>query len=41
VLRDAAAIYKVDTDAIARKVKQEFSAKEEQRKPTNPPLSED
>ena len=27
VLRDAAAVYKVDTDAIAFKVKQEFVAK--------------
>ena len=28
VLRDAAAVYKVDTDAIASKVKQEFAAKD-------------
>ena len=28
VLRDAATAYKVDTDAIALKVKQEFAAKE-------------
>jgi len=28
VLRDAAAVYKVDTDAIAAKVKQEFAAKD-------------
>jgi hypothetical protein len=28
VLKDAAAVYKVDTDAIAAKVKQEFAAKE-------------
>ena len=28
VLRDAATAYKVDTDAIAAKVKQEFAAKE-------------
>jgi ParB family chromosome partitioning protein len=28
VLRDAAAVYKVNTDAIALKVKQEFAAKE-------------
>ena len=28
VLHDAAAVYKVDTDAIAHKVKQEFAAKE-------------
>jgi ParB family transcriptional regulator, chromosome partitioning protein len=27
VLRDAAAVYKVDTDAIALTVKQEFAAK--------------
>jgi ParB family chromosome partitioning protein len=32
VLRDAAAIYKVDTDAIALKVKQEFAAKEKAKK---------
>jgi ParB family chromosome partitioning protein len=31
VLRDAAAAYKVDTDAIALKVKQEFAAKEKTR----------
>jgi ParB family chromosome partitioning protein len=31
VLRDAAAIYKVDTDAIALKVKQEFATKEKTR----------
>jgi ParB family chromosome partitioning protein len=37
VLRDAAAVYKVDTDAIAVKVKQEFATKEKARlekKPT-------
>jgi ParB family chromosome partitioning protein len=28
VLHDAAAVYKVDTDAIALKVKQEFAAKQ-------------
>lgn len=28
VLRDAAAVYKIDTDTIALKVKQEFTAKE-------------
>jgi ParB family chromosome partitioning protein len=28
VLRDAATVYKVDTDAISLKVKQEFAAKE-------------
>ena len=33
VLRDAASIYKVDADAIALKVKQEFAAKEKARKP--------
>jgi len=32
-LRDAAAAYKVDTDAIALKVKQEFAAKEKAKKP--------
>ena len=32
VLRDAASTYKVDTDAIALKVKQEFAAKEKARK---------
>jgi ParB family chromosome partitioning protein len=32
VLRAAAQAYKIDTDAIALKVKQEFSAKEEARK---------
>jgi ParB family chromosome partitioning protein len=32
VLRNAAQAYKVDTDAIALKVKQEFSAKEKARK---------
>jgi ParB family chromosome partitioning protein len=32
VLRAAAQAYKVDTDAIALKVKQEFSAKEKARK---------
>ena len=39
VLRDAAATYKVDTDAIALKVKQEFAAKETAKKlgkPTSP-----
>jgi ParB family chromosome partitioning protein len=30
-LRDAATAYKVDTDAIAAKVKQEFAAKEKAR----------
>jgi hypothetical protein len=32
VLREAASTYKVDTDAIALKVKQEFAAKEKSRK---------
>jgi ParB family transcriptional regulator, chromosome partitioning protein len=32
VLRDAATAYKVDTDAIASKVKQEFAAKEKTKK---------
>jgi len=32
VLRDAASTYKVDTDAIALKVKQEFTAKEKAKK---------
>ena len=39
VLRDAAATYKVDTDAIALKVKQEFAGKEKAKKlgkPTPP-----
>jgi len=36
VLRDAAAVYKVDTDAIALKVKQEFAAKEKAKKAPKP-----
>jgi ParB family chromosome partitioning protein len=32
VLRDAAVLYKVDTDAIASKVKQEFTDKENAKK---------
>jgi ParB family chromosome partitioning protein len=32
VLRDAATLYKVDTDAIASKVKQEFAAKDKAKK---------
>jgi ParB family transcriptional regulator, chromosome partitioning protein len=32
VLKDAASAYKVDTDAIAAKVKQEFAAKEKAKK---------
>jgi ParB family chromosome partitioning protein len=34
ILRDAATAYKVDTDAIAAKVKQEFSVKEKAKKTT-------
>jgi ParB family chromosome partitioning protein len=36
VLREAASTYKVDTDAIALKVKQEFAAKEKSRKEAKP-----
>jgi ParB family chromosome partitioning protein len=36
VLKDAATAYKVDTDAIAAKVKQEFTAKEKARKTAQP-----
>jgi len=36
VLREAAAAYKVDTDAIALKVKQEFAAKEKAKKAGKP-----
>ena len=32
ILRDAASMYKVDTDAITLKVKQEFAAKEKAKK---------
>lgn len=42
VLRDAAAIYKVDTDTIAAKVKQEFTAKEKaktEKKPKSKPTT--
>jgi ParB family chromosome partitioning protein len=39
VLRDAAATYKVDTDAIAQKVKQEFAAKKKARKAVKPAAS--
>jgi ParB family chromosome partitioning protein len=35
VLRDAAAVYKVDTDAIAAKVKQEFAAKDKTKAAKN------
>jgi ParB family transcriptional regulator, chromosome partitioning protein len=38
VLKDAAAAYKVDTDAIAAKVKQEFAAKEKARAEKKPPV---
>ncbi len=37
VLKDAAAVYKVDPDAIALKVKQEFTAKEKARAEKQPP----
>jgi ParB family chromosome partitioning protein len=37
ILRDAAAAYKVDTDAIALKVKQEFAAKDKARVTNKPP----
>jgi len=40
VLRDAATVYKVDTDAIALKVKQEFAAKEK-AKATKKPVAKD
>jgi ParB family chromosome partitioning protein len=36
VLKDAATAYKVDTDAIAAKVKQEFLAKEKAKKTAQP-----
>ena len=36
VLKDAATAYKVDTDAIAAKVKQEFAAKEKAKKAPQP-----
>jgi ParB family chromosome partitioning protein len=36
VLKDAATAYKVDTDAITAKVKQEFAAKEKAKKTTQP-----
>jgi ParB family transcriptional regulator, chromosome partitioning protein len=38
VLKDAAAAYKVDTDAIAAKVKQEFAAKDKARAEKKPPV---
>jgi ParB family chromosome partitioning protein len=36
VLKDAATVYKVDTDAIAAKVRQEFAAKEKVKRATEP-----
>jgi ParB family chromosome partitioning protein len=36
VLKEAATAYKVDTDAIAAKVKQEFAAKEKVKKTVQP-----
>jgi ParB family chromosome partitioning protein len=36
VLKDAAAAYKVETDAIGRKVRQEFAAKEKAKKAAHP-----
>ncbi|HEY1802906.1 MAG TPA: hypothetical protein VGG45_00350 [Terracidiphilus sp.] len=36
VLRDAASTYKVDTEAITTKVRQEFAAKEKAKKATQP-----
>ena len=36
ILKEAATAYKVDTEAIALKVKQEFAAKEKARKVPNP-----
>jgi hypothetical protein len=36
VLKDAATAYKVDTDALAAKVRQEFTAKEKARKTAQP-----
>jgi ParB family chromosome partitioning protein len=36
VLKDAAALYKVDTDAIGQKVKQEFAAKAKAKKEPKP-----
>jgi ParB family chromosome partitioning protein len=38
-LRQAATAYKVDTDAIALKVKQEFAAKEKSKKEPKPTSS--
>jgi ParB family chromosome partitioning protein len=36
VLKDAASVYKVDTDAIAAKIRQEFTAKEKAKKTSRP-----
>ena len=36
VLRDAASTHKVDTDAIALKVKQEFAAREKAKRAAQP-----
>ena len=36
VLRDAASAYKVDTEAIATKVRQEFAAKEKAKRAAQP-----
>ena len=36
ILKDAATAYKVDTEAIAAKVRQEFAAKEKAKKTTQP-----
>ena len=38
VLKDAAVVYKVDTDAIQAKVKQEFAAKDKARAEKKPPV---
>jgi ParB family chromosome partitioning protein len=38
VLKDAAAVYKVDTEAIQAKVKQEFAAKDKARAEKKPPV---
>jgi ParB family transcriptional regulator, chromosome partitioning protein len=38
VLKEAAAVYKVDTDAVTAKVKEEFAAKEKARAEKKPPV---
>jgi ParB family chromosome partitioning protein len=38
VLQEAASLYKVDTDAITLKVKQEFAAKDKARATSKPPI---